>query len=162
NIRSFRFGLNAWKWDQLLGHVDKRNERFTAAHAYCLEIFHLFSMAKCFLSLFERSPATGERLNGQCCERSLLTARDSQAQTDVKGQRQVHIGKLILGIQIRWIGDDPPSPTIRMDIPDVMQYRVHLLGVDLLSKLHDLLWRLIEHVPYDMLTLLLSGFQHLV
>ena len=49
-----------------------------------------------------------------------------------------------------------------MDIPDVMQHRMNLLGVDLLSKLHDLVWSFSRHVPHDVLTFLLCGFQHLV
>ena len=44
----------------------------------------------------------------------------------------VHIGELILGIEVGWVGDHPPAAVARMNIPDVVPMPEDRLGIDLL------------------------------
>jgi hypothetical protein len=146
-VRAFRPRLAVWERDQVLGHMTKRDERFTAAHAHGLEILHLFRTTEGVTRLVQGASACHERPEGEVGRRLLLTPRNPQAQPDVEGQCEVHVGKLLLRVQVRWVGDDPLAPAVGMDIPDVVRHRMESLRVDLLHKLHGLVRSLTRHVP---------------
>jgi hypothetical protein len=48
--------------------------------------------------------------------------------------RKVHIRELILGVEVRRIGDDPPSPVARMDVSDVVAMTDNGLRINLLKE----------------------------
>ncbi|MGC9445656.1 hypothetical protein [Cereibacter johrii] len=66
----------------------------------------------------------------------LIRARDAQDEADVEGQRQIHVRKLLLGVEVGPTRDDPPSILVGVDVPHVMTGVHHRFGVDLLQKGH--------------------------
>jgi hypothetical protein len=110
-------------------------QSFPTAHTDGLKVLGLFGVMQRFVSFLQRSPAGCQWFNRQIVKRFSLIVRDSQTQTDMKGERQIHIRKLLLRIEICGICNHPPSGTFGMNVPDVMAFSVHTLRVNLLREL---------------------------
>ncbi len=88
---------------------------------------------RCFADMPE---ARGKRFNGKVGELGLVGTRDAQAQPDMEGDGQIHVRKLILRIEVRRIGDDPPAVDIRVNVPHRVLMTEDVFDIDLLQELN--------------------------
>jgi hypothetical protein len=103
------------------------------------------------------SKASGKRLHRQVRQLRPFATGDTKTQPDVKGERQVHVGELVLAVQIGRIGDHPPAVNVRANVPDGMLMADDVLHIDLLQELDRQVGGLRGHVvnesPVSLLAL---------
>jgi len=74
-----------------LRYVYEIEQSFSTAHADGLKVLGLFGMTQRFVSFLQRSPASCQWFNRQIVKRFSLIVRDSQTQTHMEGECQIHI-----------------------------------------------------------------------
>jgi hypothetical protein len=138
----------------------ERQQRFAAAHADGLKVRDFLRIAERLRGLAGVPKACRERFDGMVRQLRSLAARNTQAQADMERHGQVHVRKLLLRVEVRRIGNDPPAILVGMHVPDRVLMAQHIFDVHLLQELDREVGRLRIHVIDDGLFLFRRGWQH--
>ena len=132
------------------GRVHEGDQALSAMHSHRLKFFGLVGGVQRLGRLLQLSPRLGEPVN-VIIDLGVVPVPllDSQCDPDVKAQGYVHARELGLGVQVGRPRDDPPTPLVGVNIPDVAIPTHDALGSHLFQVNHLLVACLARHVPFD-------------